>query len=155
MIYIILITFHHLASIFCGQSLFLLASVSDDVFFSSCSFWFSFLLYLIRVLSSAFLSSFLQSLKLCLLQVSHFLSECFFPGSFLSMLKLLYHIVEVHNTVSQVGFNRPKLTLSMRVFGPRNSDHAFWYTYFLYGFPVDKLTFRHTYIYIYIMRNLD
>ena len=32
------------------------SSVSDDLFFSSCSFWFSFLLYLFRVLSSAFLS---------------------------------------------------------------------------------------------------
>ena len=43
--------------------------------------------------------------------------------------------------VSQVGFNRPKLTLSMRMFGPRNSAHAFWHTYFLYGFPLDKLTY--------------
>ena len=27
-----------------------------------------------------------------------------------------------------------KLTLSMCVFGPRNSAHAFWHTYFLLGF---------------------
>ena len=44
------------------------SSVSDDLFFSSCSFfWVSFLLYLFRVLSSAILSSVLQYLKLCLL----------------------------------------------------------------------------------------
>ena len=33
-------------------------------------------------------------------------------------------------------------------FGPRNSAHAFWHTIFLYGFPLDKPTDRHTYIYI-------
>ena len=44
------------------------SSVSDVLFFSSCSFFlFSYLLYLFCVLSSAFLSSVLQSLKLCLL----------------------------------------------------------------------------------------
>ena len=32
------------------------SSVSDDLFFSSYTFWFSFLLYLVSVLSSAFLS---------------------------------------------------------------------------------------------------
>ena len=31
--------------------------------------------------------------------------------------------------VSQVGFNRPKLTLSMRVFGPRNSAYFLTYIY--------------------------
>ena len=42
--------------------------VCDDLYFSSCSFfWFSFLLYLFRVLSSAFLSSVLQSMKLFML----------------------------------------------------------------------------------------
>ena len=44
------------------------SSASDDLFFpSSVIFWFSFLLYLFRILSSAFVSSVLQSLKLCLL----------------------------------------------------------------------------------------
>ena len=44
------------------------SSVSDDFFsFPLVVFWFSFLLYLFRVLSSAFLSTVLQSLKLCLL----------------------------------------------------------------------------------------
>ena len=43
------------------------SSVSDDLFLPSCVFLFSFLLYLFRVLSSAFLSSVHQSLKLCLL----------------------------------------------------------------------------------------
>ena len=28
------------------------------------------------------------------------------------------------------------------MFGPRHSTHAFWHTYFLFGFPVDK---QHTY----------
>ena len=42
------------------------SSVSDDFSFLVVVFWFSFLLYLFRVLSSAFLSSVLQSLKLCL-----------------------------------------------------------------------------------------
>ena len=45
------------------------SSVSDDLFFTSSVvvvvFWFSFLLYLFHVLSSAFLSSLLQFLKLC------------------------------------------------------------------------------------------
>ena len=45
------------------------SSVSDDLFYSSCNF---FVILLFRVLSSAFLSSVLQSLKLCLLEVSHF-----------------------------------------------------------------------------------
>ena len=53
-------------------------------------FWSSFLLYLFFcILSSAFLSSVLQSLKFCLLKVSHFKVNYFFPGSFSSMLKLL------------------------------------------------------------------
>ena len=39
------------------------SSVSDDLFFPLVLFWFSFLLYIFRILSSAFLSS----LKLCLL----------------------------------------------------------------------------------------
>ena len=44
------------------------SSVSDDLFFpSSVFFLFSFLLYLFLILSSAFLSTVLQSLKLCLL----------------------------------------------------------------------------------------
>ena len=43
------------------------SSVSDDLFFSSLIFLLSFLFYLFRFLSSAFLSSVLQSLKLCLL----------------------------------------------------------------------------------------
>ena len=30
--------------------------------------------------------------------------------------------------MSRVGFNRPKLILSMCVFGPRNSAYAFWHT---------------------------
>ena len=63
---------------------FLWSSVSDDLFFSSCNFLLSFLLYLFRVLSSAFLSFVLQSLKLFALSFP-FLSECFFS----SMLKLL------------------------------------------------------------------
>ena len=33
------------------------------------------------------------------------------------------------------------------MFGPRNYAHAFWHTYFLYGFPLDKPTYRHAYIY--------
>ena len=51
------------------------SSVSDDLFFPSSVFCFFLVLFLalsFRVLSSAFLSSVLQSLKLCLLQVSHF-----------------------------------------------------------------------------------
>ena len=75
------------------------------------------------------------------------LSECSF---FFSMLKLLYGIVEMNNTGVKVGFNRPKMTLSMRVFGPRNSAHVFWHS-FLYGVLIDKPTSRH----IYITRNLD
>ena len=74
MIYIS-ITFHPLASFFeRGQALFLMvfcfswSSVSDDLVFSSCIFLFSFFLFLFRVLSSAFLSSVLPSLKLCLLK---------------------------------------------------------------------------------------
>ena len=43
------------------------SSASDDLFFPHAVSWFSFLLYLFRILSSAFLSSVLQCLKLCLL----------------------------------------------------------------------------------------
>ena len=43
------------------------SSVSDDLFFSSCNFLVILLVLLFRVLSSAFLYSVLQSLKLCLL----------------------------------------------------------------------------------------
>ena len=50
-------------------------SFSDDLFFSSFSFWFSFLLIFFRVIFSAFLSCILQSLKLWLLS---FLREPFF-----------------------------------------------------------------------------
>ena len=42
---------------FINAQCFSWSSVSDDLFFCSCSFWFSFLLFLVRVLSSAFLSS--------------------------------------------------------------------------------------------------
>ena len=46
---------------------FLWSSVSDDLSFPLVFFWFSFMLYLFRVFSSAFLSSVVQSLlKLCL-----------------------------------------------------------------------------------------
>ena len=48
--------------------------------------------------------------------------------------------------VSQVGLNCPKLTLSMRVFGPCNSAHTFLHTYFCMGFP--RQTNILTYIYI-------
>ena len=43
--------------------------------------------------------------------------------------------------VSHVGFNCPKLTSSMHVFGPRTSAHVIWHMYFLYGFPIDKPTY--------------
>ena len=48
------------------------STVSDDLYFPLIVFWSSSMLYLFRILSSAFLSSVLQSLKLCLLEVSHF-----------------------------------------------------------------------------------
>ena len=51
-----------------------------------------------------------------------------------------------HETrVSQVGFNLPKLTLSMRVFGPRNSAYAFW----------DMTDIHIIYIYNYISREIS
>ena len=43
-----------LQSLRVARRCFTWSSVSDDLFTSSCSFWFSFLLYLIRVFSSAF-----------------------------------------------------------------------------------------------------
>ena len=42
------------------------SSVSDDLSFPLIVIWFSFLLYLFCVFSSAFLSSVVQSLKICL-----------------------------------------------------------------------------------------
>ena len=94
------------------------SSVSDDLFFSSCSFWFSFLLYLVRILSSAFHSSVLRSLELCLLISMYFFGFLFVHAK----ATLVYRII----WVSQVNFSHPKLTLlSIRMFGPRNSAHAF------------------------------
>ena len=43
------------------------SSVSDDLFFASCSFLVLLLLYLFGAFSSAFVSSVLRSLKVCLL----------------------------------------------------------------------------------------
>ena len=116
------------------------SSVSDDLFFSSCSCLVLLLVlsFLHLILSFSFLCSSVSG-ALFALSFSILGERCFF--------RLLFF---VHAKAALVNFNWPKLTLSMRVFGSRNSAHAFWHTYFLYGFPVDKPTYIHTYIHIYI-----
>ena len=58
-------------------------------------------------------------------------SDALFAFSFLSERFFFVHAKSV-TCRSFVCFNRPKLTLSMRVFGPRNSAYAFWDTKTLY-----------------------
>ena len=108
--------------------LFSWSSVSDDLFFSSCSFLVLLLaLSFSRLILS--LSFFCSSVSEALFALSFsFLSEYFFRLLLCpAKAALAYRIIRV----SQVGFNCPKLTLSMRVFGPCNSTHVFWHTYFL------------------------
>ena len=120
------------------------SSVSDDLFFSFCSCLVLLLAlsFSCLILSLSFLCS---SVTEALFALSFsFLSERFF----FVHAKAALAEYGCHRPGLKVGFNRPKLTWRMRVFGLRNSAHAFWHMYFLYGFPVDKPTYRHTYIYL-------
>ena len=57
---------HRFNLLWVASRCFLWSTVPDDCYFPLVLFWFSFLLFLVRVLQSVFLSSVLQPLKLCL-----------------------------------------------------------------------------------------
>ena len=112
------------------------------VFCFSRPFLFLLQFFLVLLLALSF-SRLILSLSFLCSSVSEalfaFLSEVLFLAYFLSMLKLLLRIVEMNKTGS---FKRPKLTLSIRMFGPRNSAYAFWHMV-----DICIRTYRHIYVY--------
>ena len=102
------------------------SSVSDDLFLSSCSFLVLLLALSFSrlVLSISFLCSSVSEARFAL--CFSFLSECLLLFFVHAKAVLAYSRNELW--VSQVGFKHQKQTLSMRVFGPRNSAYAFWHT---------------------------